>query len=189
MNRGPDTRASLLMRIRNPRDERAWVEFEAIYEPLVYRLARRKGFQDADAHELTQEALLAVAHAIERWDPDPARGSFRAWLFRVARNLMVNFLVREQRWPRGVGDTHFARWLEDQPTPDGEASAFFEREYRRETFRWAAEQIRGEFHDATWQAFWRTCVEGQGIPEVAKSLDVSVGVVYVGAESDHGSPS
>jgi len=39
MSRGPDTRASLLLRIRNPRDERAWVEFQAIYEPLVYRLA------------------------------------------------------------------------------------------------------------------------------------------------------
>jgi RNA polymerase sigma-70 factor (ECF subfamily) len=179
MSRGPDTRASLLLRIRNPRDEQAWVEFQAIYEPLVYRLARRKGFQDADAHELTQEVLLAVANAIPRWDPDPARGSFRAWLFRIARNLMVNFLAREQRHPRGVGDTDFARWLEDQPAPDGAESAYFERECRRETFRWAAEQVRGEFHDVTWQAFWQTCVEGRGIPEVAKSLALSVGSVYV----------
>jgi len=179
MSLGPDTRASLLLRIRNPRDERAWVEFQAIYEPLVYRLVRRKGFQDADARELTQEVLLAVANAIQRWDPDPARGSFRAWLFRTARNLMVNFLAREQRHPHGVGQTDFARWLENQPAADGAESAHFEREYRREMFRWAAEQIRSEFHDATWQAFWRSCVEAQGIPEVAKSLGMSVGSVYV----------
>jgi RNA polymerase sigma-70 factor (ECF subfamily) len=179
MDRGPDTRASLLLRIRNPRDEQSWVEFAAIYEPLVYRLARQKGFQDADAQELTQEVLLAVANAIERWVPDPQRGSFRGWLFRIARNLMVNFLARERRHPHGVGDTDFARWLKDQPAPDGEESAHFEREYRREVFRWAAEQIRGEFHSATWQAFWGTCVDGRGIPEVAKSLDMSVGKVYV----------
>jgi len=179
MNRGPDTRASLLLRIRNPRDEQSWVEFAAIYEPLVYRLARYKGFQDADAQEVTQEVMLAVANAIERWTPDPERGSFRGWLFRIARNLMVNFLARERRHPHGVGDTDFARWLEDQPAPDGEASAQFQREYRREAFRWAAEQIRGEFRDATWQAFWETCVGGRGIAEVAKSLGVPVGKVYV----------
>jgi RNA polymerase sigma factor (sigma-70 family) len=179
MNRGPDTRASLLLRIRNPRDEQSWLEFAAIYEPLVYRLARSKGFQDADAKELAQEVLLAVANAIERWTPDPERGSFRGWLFRVARNLMINFLARERRHPHGVGNTDFARWLEDQPAAGGEQTAEFDRQYRRELFRWAAEQIRGQFHAATWQAFWETCVEGRGIAEVAQSLDMSVGQVYV----------
>jgi RNA polymerase sigma factor (sigma-70 family) len=179
MDRAPQTRPSLLLRIRNARDEPAWAEFLEIYEPLVYRLARRKGFQDADARELTQEVMVAVAGAIDRWDPDPARGSFRGWLFRIARNLMINFLARERRHPHGVGDTDFRRLMEEQPAPQSEASEFFDREYRRQTFRWAAEQIRGEFHETTWQAFWRTCVDGLGILEVAKMLSMSVGSVYV----------
>jgi len=37
-----------LVRLKVPRDERAWVEFVEIYEPLIYRLARRKGLQEAD---------------------------------------------------------------------------------------------------------------------------------------------
>ncbi len=76
MNEMPNTRPSLLARIRDPQDEQAWAEFVEIYEPLVYRLARRKGFQDADAVELTQDVFVAVAAAIGRWDADPARGCF-----------------------------------------------------------------------------------------------------------------
>ena len=34
-------------------------------------MARREGLQHADAEELAQEAMLAVARAVGRWVPDP----------------------------------------------------------------------------------------------------------------------
>ena len=83
MDKTPKTRPSLLVRLRAPQDERAWAEFLEIYEPLIYRLARRKGFQDADAAELTQEVFLAVWTHRKRYDP--AR-RFRPWLFGIAIN-------------------------------------------------------------------------------------------------------
>jgi len=175
----PDTRPSLLVRIRNPQDERAWREFLDIYEPLVYRLARRKGFQDADARELSQEVFLAVASAIDRWDPDPSRGSFRSWLFRIARNLMVNLLVRQRRHPQGTGSTDIKHLLEEQAAPVGEDSALFDGEYQREAFRWAAGQVRGQFRGTTWKAFWLSSVEGREIKEVAETLGITVGAVYI----------
>jgi RNA polymerase sigma-70 factor (ECF subfamily) len=101
----PTTRHSLVLRLRDRDDEAAWTEFVAIYEPLVYGLTRRKGLQDADARDLCQEVFRAVAGAIERWDPDPAKGKFRAWLFRIARNLLVNFFADQRRHPRGTGST------------------------------------------------------------------------------------
>ncbi len=179
MDEIPKTRPSLLVRIRDPQDERAWTEFLEIYEPLVYRLARRSGFQHADAVELAQEVFLAVASAIEGWDPDPSRGKFRTWLFRIARNLMINWLTREQRRPHGTGDTRVKELLEEQPAPEGDQSRLFEQEYKRETFRWAAEQVRGQFRDTTWSAFWLTAVESHPIQEVADTLGMTVGAVYV----------
>src|SRR5260370_29507301 len=94
MDDTPTTRVSLLVRLRDPHDERAWFEFTEIYTPLVLRLARQRGLQDADAADLAQEVFQAVAHAMERQAFDPARGSFRGWLFGIPPNLAVNFLIR-----------------------------------------------------------------------------------------------
>jgi RNA polymerase sigma-70 factor (ECF subfamily) len=179
MDEIPNTRPSLLVRIRDPQDERAWREFLDIYEPLIYRLARRKGFQDADARELSQEVFLAVASAIDRWDPDPSRGSFRGWLFRIARNLMINLLASKRRHPQATGSTDIKHLLEEQAAPVGEDSALFDRQYQREVFRWAAGQIRGQFHETTWRAFWLSSVEQREIKEVAETLGLSAGAVYI----------
>jgi RNA polymerase sigma-70 factor (ECF subfamily) len=179
MDESPATRPSLLVRLRDPRDERAWSEFLEIYGPLVHRLARLRGLQDADAHDLAQEVFRAVASAIDRWDPDPALGSFRGWLFRISRNLMVNFLIARDRHPRGSGDTDMRHLLEAQPAPDGAESALFDEEYRRRVFRWAADRVRPEFREPTWQAFWRTAIEGRPPKEVAEALGQSVGAVYI----------
>ena len=64
MHTTPETRPSLLLRLRNPQDEQAWREFLELYEPLIERLARRRGLQHADARELVQEVLVAVEFPI-----------------------------------------------------------------------------------------------------------------------------
>ena len=115
MDEAPSTRASLLIRLRDPADERAWSEFTEIYGPLVHRLARRRGLQEADAQDLAQEVFRAVARAIERYDPDPDRGSFRGWLSRIARNLIINLLAARRRQPQGTG-------RHGRPPPAGGAS-------------------------------------------------------------------
>ena len=174
----PTTRPSLLIRLRDPMDERAWGEFVEIYGPLIHRLARRRGLQDADAADVVQEVFRAVAGAIERYDPDPARGSFRGWLSTIARNLIVNLLNAQRRHPRGTGDSEIQQLLEEQPAPTSEQSVIFDAEYRRRMLDWAAERIRDEFSETVWLAFWRTGVEGHSAEEAARILGLSVGTVY-----------
>ena len=176
MHETPETRASLLLRLRGSRDETAWSEFMAIYAPFVKRLARRRGLQDADADDLVQDVFRAVAQSIERQDYEPQRGSFRGWLFRIARNLVVNFLIRQERHPRGSGDSRVNDLLGAVPSPA--ESALFEAEYKRQVLYWAAEQVRAEFSVLTWKAFWQAGVEGRCAGDVAAALGTTVGTIY-----------
>jgi RNA polymerase sigma-70 factor (ECF subfamily) len=175
----PTTRHSLVLRLRNLDDQASWSEFLEIYEPLIYGLARRKGLQDADARDLSQEVFRAVAGAIERWDPDPAKGKFRAWLFRIARNLLVNYFADQERHTRGTGSTSVQELLEARPVEDGRIEAEFAVEFKRQAFHWAAKQVKGEFAESTWQAFWKTGVENQPTDQVAKECNLSTGAVYI----------
>ncbi len=175
----PETRASLLLRIQDPEDVEAWSEFQEIYAPLVYRLGRSRGLQDADAQELAQEVMIAVAGAIQRWQPDRQRGRFRTWLYRVARNTLINLLAKQSRREQAAGDTNVQQMLLQVTAGDDGQSLEIQQQLRRQTFLWAAAQARRTCQPATWQAFWRTCVEGHPVADVARQLKMTPGAVYV----------
>src|SRR5437868_10471734 len=178
MSASPETRASLLVRLKDRADDEAWSEFTEIYRPVIYRLACRKGLQHADADDLVQQVLVAVARVIDRWENDPQRARFRTWLSRVAMNAVINALTRGSP-DRGSGDSGLHDFLDARPAAvDGPASELVRVEHRREVFRWAARQIQSEFHPVTWHAFWLTAVEGGDIDEVGRQLNRSRGSVY-----------
>src|SRR5580693_894801 len=152
----PSTRASLLLRLRDSQDHEAWLEFLALYEPVAYRLLRRHGLQDADAQEVMQELFLAVSRSIDRWDPAKERGSFRGWLRRVARNLVINWLKQREQCVIATGGSDLQAMLDMLPADSGPETVEFDQELRRALFQRAAEQVRVEVQPATWQAFWET---------------------------------
>jgi RNA polymerase sigma-70 factor (ECF subfamily) len=173
------TRASLLARLRDPQDRAAWRQFVELYASLVYGFARQRGLQDADAADLTQEVFLAIARQAGRWQYDPQRGSFRGWLFGVTRNLLAKFQERRRSQPVGSGDTEAQRRLDEQPSPATDLEDAWEREFQQQLFRMAAARVQDQVAATTWQAFWRTAVEGQSAAAAATELGLSVGAVYV----------
>jgi RNA polymerase sigma-70 factor (ECF subfamily) len=177
MSDSTGTRPSLLVRIRDPQDREAWRQFVALYAPLVHGLCRQRGLQDADAADLTQEVLRAVVTAAPELVYDPARGSFRGWLYTVTCHRIHDFRASRLNRERGSGDSATYRLLAEQPAP--EEADRWEREYQRHLFALAAEQVRDSFEEATWRAFWLVAVEGKSGEEAARNVGLSVGAVYV----------
>jgi RNA polymerase sigma-70 factor (ECF subfamily) len=179
MGDGLLTRASLLARLGNPQDRAAWRQFVELYGSLVYGFARKHGLQDADAADLTQEVLLAVAQTAGRWHYDPQQGTFRGWLYGITRNKLARLLQQRFAQPVISGGTDGQRMLNEQPNPGPDPDTAWEQEFQQHLFRLAADQVRDRFAPTTWQAFWRTAVEGKSAAAVAAELGLSVGAVYV----------
>jgi RNA polymerase sigma-70 factor (ECF subfamily) len=173
----PATRTSLLVRLRNPRDDAAWREFVALYAPLIYHYARKQGLQDADAVDLSQEIISAVAGAVGDFDYDPRRGSFRGWLLTVVRRKLANWRRAQAIRPQGSGDTATHQVLEQLPQPADRDEAW-ETEWEQRLFAWACGEVRRDVADVTWQAFWKTAIDDQPGKQVAVELGISVAAVY-----------
>ena len=175
----PETRASLILRLPSAADAEAWHDFTSIYEPFVYRFARRGGLQDADARELVQNVLLAVARSVGRWQPDGDRARFRTWLFRIARNQLIDISGQRRRHATARGGTSLLGMLEQHPDSDGFSSREIRLSHRRELLSRAADLVRSSVKDATWRAFQLTALENQPIEAVARELGLTVGAVYI----------
>src|SRR5262245_55345823 len=105
MTAWPHTRYSLLARLADPADDAAWQAFQAAYEPAIYRYARSRGLQEADALEVVQEVMVAVHRAVAEWKPTHRAGSFRRWLGEAARRLTLRALSQRKRRELSQGRT------------------------------------------------------------------------------------
>ena len=175
MSHPPQTRHSLIARLKDPSDQVAWEEFVSIYRPVVFRVAVKKGLQPAE--DVAQTVMVSVARAVEKWEPDPQRARFRTWLNRIAVNAAINSITRRKP-DRGTGESKSMELLAQHPDTDSQIdsqeSELVRLEYRRESFRVAARQIKLEFEPDTWSAFWLTAVEGVSAQSVAdRSLPVT----------------
>ena len=177
----PETRDSLLVRLRDASDAAAWDEFAEIYRPMVVRIGLRSGLQPTDAEDLAQRVLVSVSRAIGDWRRDDSRGGFRSWLRTVARNAVVNMFHRGPK-DAAVGGSEFLDLCQKLPAATDEIERLIDEEYRRSLFRAAAERVEREVQPTTWQSFWRTTMQEESPKKVADELGFSIGKVY-GARS------
>src|SRR6185295_15357820 len=75
------------------------------YWKLIYDVAVKSGLTDAEAQDVVQEVLLAVAKKIPDIKPDPALGSFKGWLLNVTRWRITD----QYRKRPPAGTTHHRR--------------------------------------------------------------------------------
>lgn len=178
----PETRESLIIQVKDPANRDAWGQFVDIYCPVIHRIAVARGMQDADAQDLTQQVLIAVAASIGRWEKSGDATRFRHWLRRVARNAIINAVSRRPP-DQAAGTLSVHDLLHEYPErsgsqEDSKTDSLIALEYRRELYLRAAAFVRTDVDADTWRALEMTVIEGRDNGEAAQELGKSIGTIY-----------
>lgn len=165
------TSLSLIQQVQSESAE-AWERLSYIYSPLVYGWVRRSGIQEADAADIVQNVFTQVARAIGRFE----HKKFRGWLMTITKNeIRLWFRNRKREVAQAAGGT--AAMLQMNGTPDFDESAvdgLEESESEAQAVvRRAAETIKDDYQPHTWQAFWRSTVEGHDGAAIAEDLGMT----------------
>jgi RNA polymerase sigma-70 factor (ECF subfamily) len=173
------TSRSLLERVRAD-EPAAWDRLVGLYAPLVLHWCRRWGLQEQDAADVFQEVFQAVATHIAGFRKENRGDTFRGWLRTITGNKVRDHFRRRGREPAGAGGTDALTRMAQIPAPEPvEGDSATEASAEQGLFHRALEEIRADFEERTWQAFWRTAVEGRTPKEVAAELGMSPGAVRV----------
>lgn len=181
------TRASLLGRLKNVEDHASWQDFFNTYWRLIYGVARQAGLTDAEAQDAVQDTVIAVARNMPAFRYDPARCSFKSWLWLLTRQRII-WQIRLRARPGAAStlppapaeDGTPVAPLDQLPDPAGDGlEELWEREWRKNLFSAALERVKQQVDAAQFQIFDLYCVEGWPVRKVAQTLGVNVGRVYL----------
>lgn len=162
-----DTTPSLLLRLRDSGDDRAWQDFMQVYSPLIYGYCRKRHVQAQDAADVTQEVLMRVNRAIGEFEYSSQKGMFRDWLAKIVRNELSRFWAK-----RGSSQ------------PLEQAAEAVDHQLWHEHFHehiLASALLRTEphFEAHTWNLFAQSWIEKKPAAAVALEQNVEVDQVYV----------
>jgi len=178
------TRASLLHRLKDWRDQTSWQQFFDIYGKLIFGVARRSALSDAEAEDVVQETMLAVARHMPGFKYDAARGSFKSWLLNLTRWRIIDQSRKCHRvaaestmiGEQGDGTGILERFID--PASDA-LDALWEAEWKQTLLDAAIAKVKHRVEPESYQLF--DCYVNKDWPaeKVATNFNVPVGHVYL----------
>lgn len=178
------TRRSLLERLKNWEDEKSWREFFDTYWKLIYGVAVKTGLTDAEAQEVVQETVIAVAKHMPGFHYNSALGSFKNWLLHTTRwKISDQFRKRlpnraqTRRNPATGSRTALIEKIPDPITTVGDAA--WDEQWRQAMLDAALERVKRRVKAKQVQMFDLYVLKNWPVAEVAQALGVSAARVYL----------
>lgn len=164
---------SLLIRAQK-NDPLAWEQLVAVYTPKVEDWCRKQGLSDHDAADVSQEVFRAVARNLKSFKRTRPADTFVGWLWRIARNKIVDHWRNCNNQPKGKGEGPEDKFFENLPFDSETESAESET---RTTIRALLEFAREQFKDEQWQILIELNA-GKTAEEVAEAFGMQRANVY-----------
>jgi RNA polymerase sigma factor (sigma-70 family) len=179
------TRATLILRLKNWQDQASWQEFFDTYWRLIYGVARKAGMTDTEAQDVVQETMLAVAKHMPTFTYDPSIGSFKAWLLNMTRWRILDQFRKRRTVDATPGDakdsdttrTSFINRVADPAGP--KFDEIWELEWQQNLLAAALDHVKRRMDPQKYQIFDLYVNKGWAPEKVAKSFGIAVDQVYL----------
>jgi len=179
------TRSSLLCRLQDINDDASWHTFFEAYWRLIYNMARKSGLADADAQDVVQETIIAVARKMPQFRYDRSKGSFKQWLLLITRRRIHDHLRRVYRSPQLAeplaedGVTPGAELPAPELAPDAQIEAAWEYEWRQNLLQGALGRVRQRVNPKHYQVFDCCVMRNVPVAEVGRMFGIGAAQVYL----------
>lgn len=180
------TRSSLLGRLKNWEDNESWRAFFDTYWKLIYGFATQRGLRHEEAQEVVQETVVAVARNIAKFHYDPKVCAFKTWLLGVTRSKIANQFARRARQPAiaagaspdDSNSTGLVNRLPDEQQA-GQWEQAWDEEWQKNLMDVAISRVKRRVSIEQYQMFDLFVLKQWPASDVAKTLNVTIGHVYV----------
>jgi RNA polymerase sigma factor (sigma-70 family) len=180
------TRRSLLSRLKDSGNDESWKVFFDTYWKLIYNAARRSGLGNAEAQDVVQETVISVLKSIPQFKYDPEKGSFKNWLLQLTKRRIGDHRRQLRNDRRLIKDRVGFREPDETATvervADPNAKGFEEvwnEEWEANVVEVALNRIKNEIDLKQFQIFDLYVMKDWKATKVARTLKVSIGVVYL----------
>lgn len=173
-----NTTSTILSDLLDFENKKAWGSFVDRFQPIIVGHARNLGFQQADAEDVAQTALMRFAAAYRDGSYDRAKGTLRNWMFTITNRVMVDQFrsnARKKAVTAGVPDGDMSAIdIED----DG-AAKDFDAVWNKEMLARCVDKARMEFSYASYRAFVLLALHEKPAAEIAEELGMTRRAVYL----------
>ena len=178
------TRASLISRLQNWEDHGSWQDFFDTYWKLIYSVAIKSGLFEAEARDVVQETVVAVAKQLRDGGYDHTKSSFKNWLCLITRRRIIDHL-RSRADPKlhhqhAAKETGSTGTLARVPDPASlELGQVWEDEWRKNLMDAAIERVKRQVTPKQFQIFDLSTLRGLPVIEVMLLVKVNAAQVYL----------
>jgi RNA polymerase sigma factor (sigma-70 family) len=174
------TRMTLIERLKDWQDQASWQQFFDTYWKVIHSFALRSGLDETEAMDVVQDTLISVAKHLRAFDYDPARGSFKNWLLKMAQwRIRDQFRRRglSKRFRRKSRDTQAGTdTVERIPAPTAE---MWDSDWERNLLDAALTNVKRRVDPQTFQVFDLYVQKDCPPAKIAELFGISVGQVYL----------
>lgn len=178
------TRATLIQRLKDWRDQSSWQDFFDTYWKLIYGTAIKSGLSGAEAQDAVQETMIAVAKHMPSFKYDPALGSFKTWLLNMTRWRITDqlrkrgpFVASQSTADDTATGTRTVDKVVDPMSPA--LDALWDAEWEKNLLDAAVAKVKRRLDPQKYQIFDLYANKGWPPEKVAATLGISVGQVYL----------